>query len=120
MRISHNVPTLLRGLDLVPLNGRVARQHAKTLSRREFLIDDAHKGEKLFIESRQSAHWLRRVAPNFLDLSERHILSGYKTVQDRLVQRVAALDCDVVHFFRKSRVADQQKNEIVQIFLSMV
>jgi hypothetical protein len=39
----------------------------------------------------------------FTDFRERHILAGYITVQDRLVQRIAALDGDVIHFSHKRR-----------------
>jgi len=46
-----------------------------------------------------------------------NILSGYIAIQDGLVQRIAELDFNVVHLFRKCRVADQRKNEIIQVLL---
>ena len=65
-------------------------------------------------ESRRSARGLAHFSPYSLNFRERDILSGYIAIQHELVQRIAELDFNVVHLFRKRWVADQQKNEIIQ------
>src|SRR5206468_10965839 len=74
---------------------------------------------ELLNECRSPRRWLAHFAPYLLDFRERHILSRYVTVQDGLIERIAGLEHDVVHFFRKSRVADQRENEVIQILHSV-
>lgn len=64
---------------------------------------------------RHGAHVLDHLS-SFLD---RHILSRYVTIQDRLIQRVAAFDGNVVCPFRERRVPDQRENEVIHVFPSM-
>jgi hypothetical protein len=54
-----------------------------------------------------------------LDLAEPNIFPGYITVQDGLVERITALNGNVVHLFEKSWVANQRKNEIILILVPM-
>jgi len=73
----------------------------------------------LLNECRRSWSGLAVFPPYFLNFRERDILSGYIAIQDGLVQRIAELDFNVVHLFRKRGVADQRKNEIIQVLHPM-
>jgi hypothetical protein len=110
---------VVNALDLIPVNGGIASQYPDAPFRQQFLIQCSHEWEKLLNESRRSARWLAHFPPYSLNFSERDILSGYIAIQDGLVQRIAELDFNVVHLLRKRRVADQRKNEIIQVLHSM-
>ena len=55
----------------------------------------------------------------FSGFGERNILSCNVTVQDGLIERIAALDFYVVDFVCKAWGANQRKNEVIQVFLVM-
>src|ERR1700683_346796 len=111
---------VIHALDLIPVNGGIASQDSQASLRRQFLIQRSHQRIELLNECRSCRRWLPHFAPYLLDFCERHILSRYVTVQDGLIERIAGLEYDVVHLFRKSRVADERENEIVQILHAMV
>jgi hypothetical protein len=52
-------------------------------------------------------------------LGKGHILARNIAVQDRLIERVAAFDGDVIHSAGKLGIANQSENKIIQVFLSV-
>ncbi len=110
---------VLHAFDLIPINRRSSSQHPQAPSRRKLLVQRSHQRKKLLDESRRSACRLPHFPPHFLDFRERDILSRDITIQDRLVQRIAALEFNVVHLLRKSRRPDQREDEIIQILQPM-
>jgi hypothetical protein len=101
------------GLDLVPVNGGIASQHAEALGCGEFLINGANERKKLLIEARVTAHRLRGISPRFAGFGERHIFSSDVTVENRLIERIAAFDCDVINLYGEGRIADEGENEVI-------
>src|ERR1700751_2228457 len=89
-------PDALCALDLLPVNGRVSGQNPEALHRRELLIDGANKWEQLPEKPRHSAHWLAGIPPHFSRFRERNILSRNIAIQDRLIERIAAFNFNVV------------------------
>src|ERR1700722_16551068 len=105
--------SFLGSFDLFPINRRLSTQNSHTLVWRNLLIDRTDKWKKLFIERRRATHRLSGVPPHLTNFRKWHVLSGNVTVQNGLVERIAALDCNVVHFLWKRWIADQQENEII-------
>ena len=101
------------GLDLVPVNGGIASQHAEALGCGEFLINGANERKQLLIEARVTAHRLRGISPRFAGFGERHIFSSDVTVENRLIERIAAFDCDVINLYGEGRIADEGENEVI-------
>ncbi len=88
--------------------------------RRQLLIQRAHQRVELLGKRRTSGCGLAHFAPYLLHFGERDIFSSYVTVQDGLIERIAGLEHNVVHLLIKGRVADQRKDEIIEILHAMV
>ena len=66
----HEWPEVRSALHLAPVDGRVSRQHPQLLRRWQCLVDPPHQREQLFVERREPAHRLGRVAPHLLHFRE--------------------------------------------------
>ena len=82
---------------------------------RQFLIDRSHQWRKLLVKAGKAAGRLSGIPPYLLHFTERHIRAGRVTVQQILVQRIAAFNFDVIHLFPECGIADQHENQIVKI-----
>jgi hypothetical protein len=110
---------VIHAFDLIPIYWRIANQYPQAPFLWQLLIQRAHEREKLLDKCRRAGSGLARLSPNLLEIREGHILSRYISIDYWLVERIAELNLNVVHLFRKVRGADQIKDEIVQILHSM-
>ena len=88
----HKFHPVVASFDPVPVNRGIASQHAEALGCGELLIDGAKEREELLEKPRVPAHGLRGISPYFADFGKSHILPGDVTVENMLVERIAAFD----------------------------
>src|SRR5205823_2234482 len=111
--------TLLLRLHVLPIDWRVAEQHADLPRSRQGCIHAANDPIELLPRPVETEPWLRSVAPDVAQRLDRHVLAADVAVGDILIARAPLFDDDVVDGRNEAGIVDHHLHQRVPARLAV-